>query len=338
MVVQGVAIGAVLLSLLSAGPDLGLGDPAPALTIGEWIKGDPVNLAKLKGEKVAVVEFWATWCPPCKTSIPHLTKLQRKYVEKGLVVIGISSGERTDTVKEFVTDWDKKMQYTVAVDNDSNQTNEDWMTASGQGGIPTAFVVDKEGNVVWIGHPMGGLDDVIEQIFAGTYSVEKAIQRQKLEARVREVFRSGDEAEFAKLADEVEEMDLTSRDDLTMKFHIQVMAKRMEKAKATGEEVLEKIQGNPEDLNQFAWAMLTQDPFKGNFADLALKAATEADRLSEGKNWEIVDTLALAKFETGAAEEAVELVKKAIGLAKEAGADTRAIDQMEKALKKFEGK
>jgi hypothetical protein len=264
--------------------------------------------------------------------------LQKKYAKKGLVVIGISSGEETDTVKKFVADWDEKMQYTVAVDSTADETSRDWMEASGQGGIPTAFVVDKEGKVVWIGHPMSGLDEVIEGIFAGTFSLEKAMKRQELEKRVREVFQSGDEAEFAKLADEVEAMDLTSRDDLTMKFHIQVMAKRMEKAKATGEKVLEKIRESAEDLNQFAWAMLTDEPFKGSFSDLALKAAMEADKLSEGKDWQIVDTLALAKFETGAAEEAVELEKKAIKLAREAGADARAIAQMEKALKKFEGK
>ncbi len=54
---------------------LGLGDPAPALAVKEFVKGAPVT-AFQKGN-VYVVEFWATWCGPCRTSIPHLTELQK---------------------------------------------------------------------------------------------------------------------------------------------------------------------------------------------------------------------------------------------------------------------
>ena len=67
-----------------------LGDEAKALKISDWVKGDAVDLAKGKGEKIYVVEFWATWCPPCLTTIPHLTELQKKFKDQGVVVIGVS--------------------------------------------------------------------------------------------------------------------------------------------------------------------------------------------------------------------------------------------------------
>ena len=55
---------------------LGVGDKAPPLSISDWVKGAPVDFAKDIGKKIYVVEFWATWCPPCKASVPRLTDFQ----------------------------------------------------------------------------------------------------------------------------------------------------------------------------------------------------------------------------------------------------------------------
>src|SRR5271168_3942485 len=63
-----------------AAPTLKVGDPAPPIKIREWVKGTPVTT--LGHGTVNVVEFWATWCPPCRESIPHLTELAHKYKGK----------------------------------------------------------------------------------------------------------------------------------------------------------------------------------------------------------------------------------------------------------------
>lgn len=149
-----------------------LGDPAAPLAIQEWVKGEPVDLAAGKGEKIHVVEFWATWCGPCRTSIPHLTELQAKYKDKGVVFVGVSD-EDPAMVKPFVADQGANMDYVVAVDKD-RQTSEGYMTAYGQNGIPAAFIVDKEGRVAWVGHPMVGLDEALEAMVAGTYDIAAA--------------------------------------------------------------------------------------------------------------------------------------------------------------------
>jgi thiol-disulfide isomerase/thioredoxin len=186
-----------------------LGDPAPALKIAEWIKGQPVNLAAGKGKKIFVVEFWATWCPPCRASIPHLTELQKKFKDKDVVFVGVSD-EKVDTVKKFVEKMADKMDYAVAVDDDRT-TSKGYMEAYGINGIPHAFVVDKEGRIVWNGHPMADLEKTLEQLLAGKYDMTLAKKRgeaqQKLEQFYQLISSGDDEAKADKLAKELTVLD-----------------------------------------------------------------------------------------------------------------------------------
>jgi len=186
-----------------------LGDPAAPLKISEWIKGDPVNLADAKGKKIVVVEFWATWCPPCRTSIPHLTDLAKKFKDKDVVIVGISD-EKPAVVKAFVEKMGSKMDYVVAIDDD-NATAEGYMRAYDQNGIPHAFLVDKSGRVVWHGHPMGGLDKALEEAVAGKLDLDNVRKRSRAEAKLQEYFQlllsGGDEAKTAELEKELVALD-----------------------------------------------------------------------------------------------------------------------------------
>ena len=134
-----------------------LGDPAAALSIKDWVKGKAVDVKD--GKNIYVVEFWATWCGPCKVSIPHLTELQKKLKDKRVVFVGVSD-EPVAKVKPFVDKMADKMDYIVACDDD-RQSNDGYMVAYGQNGIPTAFIVGKEGKVLWFGHPMAGLEEML---------------------------------------------------------------------------------------------------------------------------------------------------------------------------------
>ena len=137
---------------------LSLGDQAPPLALN-FVKGTPVTLEEGKGSKVFVVEFWATWCGPCRESIPHLSELQQKYGHKGLVVVGITD-ESTSKVYPYLKEMGSKMDYRVAIDK-YNLTASRYMEPFGLNGIPHAFVVDKSGRLVWHGHPM---DPFMEQL------------------------------------------------------------------------------------------------------------------------------------------------------------------------------
>lgn len=186
-----------------------LGDPAPPLRIAQWVKGEPVDLAAGKGKTIYVVEFWATWCGPCRTSIPHLTELQKKFKDKGVVFIGVSD-EKVPVVKSFVDKMADKMDYVVAVDQD-RKTSAGYMEAYQQGGIPHAFIVDKESRVVWHGHPMGELEATLQQLLDGKYDMAVAQKRAEAQVMFREFWQiAGDPAQASRadvLAKKLEALD-----------------------------------------------------------------------------------------------------------------------------------
>lgn len=161
---------------LTAAPTLKVGDPAPKLQTGKWVQGDPVK--EFEKGKAYIIEFWATWCPPCRASIPHLNEIYLKYKDQGLVVIGQNCSERNDSgVAPFVKKMGDKMTYRVALDDKQSdpegQMSKTWMEAAGQNGIPTAFVVNSKGIIAWIGHPMELKDSVIQSALSGKTTVSK---------------------------------------------------------------------------------------------------------------------------------------------------------------------
>ena len=131
------------------------GDPAGKLDVAHWVKGKSVDIS----QGVNVVEFWATWCPPCRTSIPHLSKTQAKYKDREVNIIGITN-EPLETVEPFVKRMGQKMEYSVAIDN-GRATSKEFMERYNVRGIPHAFVV-KNGKVLWHGHPMDNLEEAID--------------------------------------------------------------------------------------------------------------------------------------------------------------------------------
>ncbi len=260
-----------------------VGDNAKPLKIAKWVKGQEVDLAEGKGQNIYVVEFWATWCGPCRQSIPHLTELQAKYKDKGVVVIGVSD-EEVSTVKSFVKEQGSKMNYTVAVD-EAGGTAGGYSRAFGINGIPHAFIVDKAGKIAWYGHPMGGLDRALDQIVAGEYDIKLAVKAGKARGQMKKF------EEFA-----------------TTKGH-------QKKADKIGEQIVEDGASDAALMNEFATLILSNDKIvKPNYA-LAAKAGKAAFEASEGRDADIIAIYALALTKNGQAAEAAELKDKAVRLA-----------------------
>lgn len=130
-------------------PATGLPEPHYKLVNPELFgRAKPFSLANYR-DRMVLLEFWATWCPPCRESVPHLSKLQSQYNGK-LVVLGVSQEDEA-TVRKFYERNRGQMAYRVAVDLGS--TWKDYMAANNIGGIPHAFLIYKD-KVVWQGHPL----------------------------------------------------------------------------------------------------------------------------------------------------------------------------------------
>jgi peroxiredoxin len=154
---RNVAVACVVILALAAGCTSkdkgGATSAAPDFTLQD-LSGKSVKLSDQKG-KVVLVEFWATWCPPCRESIPTLEKLHRQYAAKGLVILAVSVDEGgLDAVKKFVAE--HKMTYPVLQGTDD--VTGKYMVRL----IPAMFLVDKQGNIKkqFMG---GGNDDELDK-------------------------------------------------------------------------------------------------------------------------------------------------------------------------------
>jgi len=156
--------------------ELLIGDAAPALRLAEFIKGEAFD--SFAPQTVYVMEFWATWCDPCKRAIPHMTALQRRYPEA--VVLGIAvAWKSVDEVRDFVAAQGDAMDYRVALDLPvveikRNWTRTAWCDAAYQVGIPTSFIVDQFGRVAWMGHPTE-LDAPLEAVLGNKFDLSAHI-------------------------------------------------------------------------------------------------------------------------------------------------------------------
>lgn len=134
-----------------------VGQLAPEIFISKWFTANPPQIKNMTG-RVYLLEFWATWCRSCVTSIPDLNKLHDKYAPQGLEIIGLSQDHAEGTLAEFMKT--KDIHYSVAIDNGTVDLCD--IT-----GYPTSILVDHTGQIVWRGHPWSwGLESKIKKALA----------------------------------------------------------------------------------------------------------------------------------------------------------------------------
>ena len=139
-----------------------LNDPALPWDGLHYLQGTPITAAAALNNSIVVLEQWATWCPPCRTSIPHLNSLQQRYAKHGVVILGITNETDDGKLRKFIASMRSSMEYRVAMDTDG--VMQEWSDKYRVQGIPHCFVIDWTGRVRWSGHPMAGLDDKLDAL------------------------------------------------------------------------------------------------------------------------------------------------------------------------------
>lgn len=159
---------------------LNIGDKAPSLRFSTWLKGDTIK--EFQNDNVYVLEFWATWCKPCIAAMPHLSSSARKYRNKA-IFLSVNVFEKKafgsdKKVKAFVDSMGSNMDYNIAM-QDSSFMETNWLVASGTFGIPSVFIINREGKIAWIGHPRDvEFDTVLSDVLNNTWSITKALYKR----------------------------------------------------------------------------------------------------------------------------------------------------------------
>ena len=119
-----------------------VGQPAPDFSLQD-LSDRPVTLASYRGQKLVLMDFWASWCGPCRMSMPGLQELQEKFKERGLEVLSVDQGDAPDLVRDFIGR--KKYTFHVVLDREGQVGSQYGIKA-----IPALILVDKDGLVRWM--------------------------------------------------------------------------------------------------------------------------------------------------------------------------------------------
>ena len=246
-----------------------------------------------------------------------------------------------DSIIEGKT-WAQAMSYIVATDPDKSVKTEVF-SAAGRRGIPASFIIGKDGKIEWIGHPMR-MDEPLAAVLDGTwdraaarkkYDEDQALQQEmnKIRSGLSAAVRANDQTAAMEILDEAilrfpenSSWEMQKFNLLLTRFH------GYKAAYALGQQLVEKDFDNASTLNSIAWTIADTEGLKVRDLDLALKAATQANKLTESKEAAILDTLARVYYEKDDLNSAVKWQKLA---AKNANADAMG-DSIREALERYQ--
>ena len=280
---HGILLAALTLCLAS-GSRLGaqVGDPAPPLKAKEWIQGQPVEIKA--GTNIYVLEIFTSTSSASRASTTNLNAIRKRFKDRGVVVVGVSD-ELPEKIKEFVAQAKPPVDYAIAAD-DQHQTSRSYMLPVWQRGVPYAFVVGKDGKLLWHGHPMGELENVLEQITTGRYDTERKRKADAAGNQMRQY------------------LILARRGDV--------------RAGLVGRRLLSLRADDVPLLCDLAFQVMTDPQIAKRDISLAGQALDQAEKLAPTNATRVATARAIWLFETGNQEDGLARARQALASAKDA--------------------
>ena len=303
-------------------PTLKVGNPAPALRASKWLQGEEVR--KFERDKVYVVEFWATWCGWCILFMPHSADLQAQYKNQRVTFIYYSARDPNSTeekVTAFVKKRGPKLGYAFAY-ADERTTYDAWMTAAGRQGIPCAFVVDKNGRIAYIGHPMY-LDAVLPMVIADASPKAVSDEARKIDEEFHQIGAidtAGDDRAGLRVVRDFEaKYPFMANNSVMVRSKLSKLLRlgELDEAKKVAETVVAKAieHEDPASLSQVC-SFLRRDPRKEtkDLLAIAVKAAEASARMTGDHDVRALIDLAETYCAAGDHAKAKEVAGKACPL------------------------
>jgi thiol-disulfide isomerase/thioredoxin len=323
--------GAMIAGQPAPAATLRIGDAAPPLQVAKWVQGEPVPA--FDTNHVYIVEFWATWYAPCQTSLARLNGIWQQYRGVGLIAIGMDVFEKDDgAVPAFLKAMGDKLTYPVALDDKTQEKAGamavNWMKAAGQTGVPTAFVVNRQGRIAWIGHPLALEQSTLEDILADKFDVaanarefdqqqQAQADRQVLLVKLNQALKAGDWDTADAAAAQMERALPEIARYKASPIRLQILILRQDYAGAC-KLAASVSQAAPHDAylqNDLAWRLATARGLDSPALALAQTIAERANSAAGGNNPAILDTLARTQFLNGQTNQAVATEQKAVDAA-----------------------
>jgi len=308
-----------------AEPTVKVGSPAPEFKVEKFLKGTPFTGFE-KG-KVYVIEFWATWCGPCITSMPHISELQHEYADKGVTICGVNIWEDQEysentltKAADFVTKKGDGMAYTVAYDGAAKFMDTNWMRAAGRNGIPSAFVVDGTGTIAWMGHPMQ-LDVVLAEVVAGKWDIVEGPARikaaNKAFADAAKAYEAGLTEGDKAWGEAIAAYPIMGKGMATERFDALISGKHYKQAYTLGNELVDSGIKNKrtDDITSVLRSLTGPNKPADLDKELVLKAAKANFDLSDQSTVGPHVVMASAYYAVGDAEKAKAAAAKAVEVA-----------------------
>lgn len=283
----------------------------------DWLK-KLEDAAPVIGSKTIVIEFWATWCGPCKVAIPHLTKLQEKYGIENLSIIGLTAPDDRQSesdIKRFVQRQGSRMDYWVATFGDKDASEA--MEAAGKAGIlPLAVIVGSEGRIQFIGHPMDTyFEKTLALVVKGRYDYKSAKKAKRHLEEIKRARKLKNWTQYYKLSDEVLKINPKTFYEIYLNhFDVELLERHNpEKAYAEARKLMIERVDDPQMLAWLSEHIATNPdiPEEKRDLDVALEIV-EAARKSGGESDPMLMAMeAKIRMTRGEWENAIRLQRRA---------------------------